>query len=152
MSEVKNNIVSFLEKNLDDQFFLVDVKVSPGNKVTVYIDSEDALSIEACTKYTRMLLNDENMGHIFESHALEVSSPGLDQPFIHPRQYKKNIGRNLKILLNDGVRKKGALLEANGKEIKIAEIVKKKKAKDEMIETVIPMENIKKAKVEVSFK
>ena len=44
---------------------------------------------------------------------LEVSSPGLDEPLKLHRQYLKNIGRKVEVLLKDGRKIEGKLLEVN---------------------------------------
>ena len=53
--------------------------------------------------------------------ALEVSSPGVDEPLKLYRQYKKNIGRTVEVLLNEETRKQGKLTEVNNDEITIEE-------------------------------
>jgi ribosome maturation factor RimP len=88
-----------------DQEFLVGVRVSghPGTrKVAIQIDSDAGLNINRCSQVSRQLSKMLDERDVLDgAYALEVSSPGLDQPLLLPRQYKKNIGRMVKIVTND---------------------------------------------------
>ena len=46
---------------------------------------------------SKILLKSVLNKYLPEDFQLEVSSPGIDSPLPHPFQYKKNIGRQLKI-------------------------------------------------------
>jgi len=84
---------------------------------------------------------------------LEVSSPGLEHPLKLNRQYKKNIGRQVKVTLQDDNQKTGELLSVDDTYILIGEIIKEKGSKKAEIQEVkIPFSDIKKTNVLVSFK
>lgn len=66
--------------------------------VEIYVDSDEGLNVDALAKVNReigFMLETED---VIEGHyTLNVSSPGIDRPLRLPRQYKKNIGRSLKV-------------------------------------------------------
>ncbi len=78
--------------------FVVDIVLS-GRKIEVYIDSDTGVDFQKCKKLSRFIESylDES-GLVSDNYILEVSSPGLDRPLVSPRQYKKNIGRLLKVV------------------------------------------------------
>ena len=51
--------------------------------------------------------------------ALEVSSPGVEEPLILNRQYVKNIGRTVEVILNDEAVFTGMMKEVTDKDILI---------------------------------
>jgi ribosome maturation factor RimP len=58
---------------------------------------------------------------------LNVSSSGLDQPYKLSRQYIKNIGREVSVLLKDNNKINGTLIAADNDSFSIKEITKAKK-------------------------
>ena len=82
--------------------------------------------------------------------SLEVSSPGLDEPLKLQRQYKKNIGRFVEILMNDSTKKEGKLLEATEDGILIEWEEGKGKKKTSKQETVL-FSDIKNTKIQIKF-
>jgi len=101
--------------------FLVDVKIAPGNKVTVLLDGDKGVTIDDCTALNKALYKFIEENQVFGSanFSLEVSSFGVEKPLKLLRQYKKNVGRNVEVVLNDGTKKEGTLTEVNEDEIKI---------------------------------
>lgn len=94
--------------------FLVEIRIKPTNNVKVFIDADEGIILSQLIEYNRKLYKLLEESGIFpaDDFSLEVSSPGLDEPLKKLRQYKKNIGRHLEILLHDGTKKEGKLLEA----------------------------------------
>jgi ribosome maturation factor RimP len=82
--------------------------------------------------------------------SLEVSSPGLDEPLKSFRQYKKNAGRPVEVLLNDGAKVEGKMLEVNEQEI-VVEETKGKNKKKEILLHHLPFESIKSTKIQIVF-
>lgn len=81
--------------------FVVEVEVrgSHGSRVVdIYVDSDEDLAIDRLAEISRevsFLLDVEDV--IPGRYSLNVSSPGLDRPLRLPRQYRKNIGRSLRV-------------------------------------------------------
>jgi ribosome maturation factor RimP len=84
--------------------------------------------------------------------ALEVTSPGADQPLSDPRQYARHIGRSLALKFNDGTEKTGVLTTATPEGVEIEEVIKVKTKKTTLPAAFYPFADIKEAKVVISFK
>jgi ribosome maturation factor RimP len=158
---VKEHLEVLLAPLLEDgDCFLIDIIIKPSKvsqKVTILVDSDEGITIQQCTSISRRLAKQLEELEVFtEAYTLEVSSPGLDQPLILPRQYKKNLGRNLKITLKNGEVLQGSLSEANEENIIIQLPAPKKKAKVAVDEASlvrqIDLNDISKALIEISFK
>lgn len=144
----------------DGDCFLVDIAIKPSKlsqKVTILVDSDEGITIQQCTSISRRLAKQLEELEVFtQAYTLEVSSPGLDQPLLLPRQYKKNVGRNLKITLKSGEILQGTLTDAGDSDITIQLPAPKKKPKTPVDEAslvrTIALDDISKALIEISFK
>ena len=136
----------------DPGYFLVDVRIKPTNNVKVYIDGDQGISIEKCVQYNRALYTKLEGSGLFPAgdFSLEVSSPGLDEPLKLLRQYRKNIGRQVELVLQDGSKKEGRLLEVSEDGI-IVEETRGKNKKKEVINHTFLFDNIKTTKIQVVF-
>jgi len=136
----------------DPQYFLVEVKVRPTNNVKVFLDGDKGISIEKCISYNRQLYKMLESSDLFppDDFSLEVSSPGLDEPLKLMRQYYKNIGRKVEVLLKDGVKTEGVLKEVTESGI-IIEETRGKNKKKEVIEHNLPFDQIKSTKIQIVF-
>jgi ribosome maturation factor RimP len=141
------------------EHFLVDLTVKPGNNIKLHIDGDTGISIEKLVQYNRSLYKQIEEGGLFPEgdFALEVSSPGLDEPLKLHRQYVKNKGRKVELILTDGSRKEGKLLDVNETELLLEEEKgrdasgKPTGKKKELVQQTIPFSNIKTTKVQVTF-
>ena len=81
------------------EVFLVSVRIKPTNNIKVFLDADNGLSIEKCTKINRAMYRviEEEGWYPDGNFSLEVSSPGVDEPLKLLRQYKKNIGRKVEV-------------------------------------------------------
>ena len=134
--------------------FVVDVVISsrrgPG-KVLVLIDGDQSVTIDDCAEVSRHVSKKlDEAGWLDSPYLLEVSTPGVDQPLRMIRQYRKHIGRNLKITHNSTT-VEGSLQEVTESSIVLKETSKKNK-KEETQPVEIPFAEIEKAFVLVSFK
>eukprot|EP00736_Rhodelphis_marinus_P005413 Rmarinus@m.27962 len=136
------------EKIEGTDMFLVSAQVLPSNRIRVYVDAVNGLDVKACVQISRHI--EGSLDREQEDFELEVSSPGLSEPFQHPLQYQKNVGRGIKVLTNDGNRAKGKLVKFENNAITIEPEAKKKKEQAEPI--TIPLSEIKEAKTVISFK
>jgi ribosome maturation factor RimP len=103
--------------------FPVEIKISPGNDIKVFLDADDGITIEKCTAINKAVYKYIEDAGLFPdgNFSLEVSSPGVDEPLKLHRQYKKNVGRKVEVLLNDGTKTEGVLSNVNDNEITIEE-------------------------------
>ena len=155
----KDQITELLQPYLeDDRIFIVEVKTGEGKirqTITILLDTDEGIKIEECASISRRLAHFiETNELITDAYNLEVSSPGIDQPLLLKRQYIKNIGRNLKLQLIEGSEKIGALENVTDEGIVFKEETKKSKGKKVVLleSLTIAFENIKQAKVQISFK
>ncbi len=133
-------------------YFLVEVKIKPTNNIRVYLDGDNGISIEKCVQVNRALYKQLEASGLFpaDDFSLEVSSPGLDEPLKLLRQYKKNIGRMVELVLHDGSKMEGRLLEV-GEDGIVVEETKGKNRKKEVINHAFLFDNIKTTKISVVF-
>jgi ribosome maturation factor RimP len=144
----------------DGNCFLIDIIIKPSKvsqKVTILVDSDQGITIQQCTSISRRLAKQLEELEVFaEAYTLEVSSPGLDQPLVLPRQYQKSVGRNLKVSLHTGEIVQGTLTEATDEQISLQLPEPKKKSNTPVEEGSllrrISLSEIAKALIEISFK
>ena len=119
IEKIEKFVKSLIEEKKD--LFLVDVKIAPGNKVTVLLDGDKGITIDDCTVINKALYKfiEENEVFGINNFSLEVSSFGVDRPLQLLRQFKKNIGRSVEVVMNDGSKAEGTLTDADENEIKI---------------------------------
>lgn len=156
MKELTEIVKELAERHLkDDSFFIVDV-ISKGvtgkTKILVLLDRDQGVNIDDCAELSRSLAADIELEDIIDvAYILEVSSPGLDHPLSSVRQFKKNVGRRLRLVLTSGAQLEGSLNDVNDSSIVIA-AEKKENKKKVVEETEILFADIEKANVLVSFK
>lgn len=64
-----------------------------------------------------------------DDYILEVSSPGLSRPLKLPRQFKKNIGREVTMTNSDKTKTVGILTQADDENFQITRSVTRKEGK-----------------------
>ncbi len=139
---------------VNPSLFLVDVVLSARqlSKITVVVDGDQGVSIDECTRISRELsarLDEMNLEA--EHYVLEVTTPGLDQPLRLNRQYRKNIGRGVKVHLKDKRIETGTLTEVGDQQIAIRQAWKEGKVMQEKLVS-LPFTEIEKTYVVISFK
>jgi ribosome maturation factor RimP len=85
--------------------FLVALKVSSSNKITVLADTKQGITIEECALLHRNI--EKGLDRDVEDFELQVSSPGLDMPFGVIEQYYKNEGKKVSVVDNEGLKYTG---------------------------------------------
>jgi ribosome maturation factor RimP len=132
--------------------YLVELKLLPG-RVEVFADRDPHITIEDCTRISRFLLKKlEDEFSFSEHYALEVSSPGMDQPFRVMRQYRKSVGRDVEILLISGAKKTGTLLYADDEKLILEEEIKMNNKQVEKRQSEIFLVQIKSTNLVFNFK
>jgi ribosome maturation factor RimP len=132
--------------------FLVEIRIKPTNNIKVFIDADEGINLAVLIQYNRKLykLIEESALYPDGDFSLEVSSPGLDEPLKINRQYKKNVGRFVDVLLNDASKKEGKLIEAAEDGIIIEYETGKGKKKELKQETIL-FTDIKNTKIQIKF-
>ena len=99
------------EKLRGSGHYLVDISVSQDNVILVEIDNDNGVSIDDCVALSRYI--DERLDREKEDFELEVGSSGITSPFKIARQYFKNIGNEVEMLLKSGIKLTGILKAAD---------------------------------------
>ena len=110
--DIKERAIQIIEEYLPEDHFIVEVKFGKGAipKLSIILDGDEGVSIETCALISRKVgyfLEQDNV--IETEYNLEVSSPGVDAPLTNIRQYYKNLGRDVKLTLEDGTSMIGIL-------------------------------------------
>jgi ribosome maturation factor RimP len=139
----------------DSENYLVDIDVKSGNVIVVEIDNDLAVSIDDCVALNRFI--ESRLDRDIEDYELEVGSSGVSQPFKHFRQYKKNTGKEVEVLLKNGKKQSGKLKDATENQFIITvekqvkpEGAKRKTTVDE--DLVVAYDEIKYTKNIIRFK
>ena len=152
----KNVVKKLVDEWLQDQeYFLVDIEISPDNRIVVEIDHADGVWIEDCVALSRYI--EERLSRDDEDYELEVGSAGLGQPFKVPQQYINFIGKEVEVLDADGIKVKGILKAVDGNDftVGVEEKVKvegKKRPVKQEVDHVYQMDKVKYTKYIISFK
>ena len=148
--QIEQRVNNLIEAEPD--IFLVEVRIKPTNNIKVFLDADNGISIDKLVQYNRKLYREIEEEQVFANNdfSLEVSSPGLDEPLKLNRQYKKNIGRYVEVIQEDGTMTEGKLISAEDDQVVIEE-EKGKGKKKEMIQHIIPFSNIKTTKIQIKF-
>ena len=153
---LKSTINQIVENYLiDTNYYLVDIKVTPDNRISVEIDSFDGVSLEFCAELNRHI--ESQFDREVEDFELEVSSAGLTEPFKVVKQYEKNIGNEVETLTKDGKKTIGVLTEVNENQfvlqVEKVEKLEGAKRKTTVIEDItFSYEDIKNTKYIIRFK
>lgn len=152
----KNVVKNLVEEWLTGrEYFLVDVVVSPDDKITVEIDHSDGVYINDCVELSKFI--EDRLDREQEDYELEVGSAGLGQPFKVEQQYHNFIGEPVEVLTADGKKVRGVLKSVEGREFTVAvsEKVKQEGKKRPVLMDVdhrYDMDNVKYTKYLISFK
>jgi ribosome maturation factor RimP len=93
----RDKISDLLEEGLKEKpsLFLVDLTITETFKVIITLDGDNGVNLQDCIDISRVI--DANLDREEQDYSLEVASAGVSSPLTMVRQYKKNIGRTLKV-------------------------------------------------------
>ncbi|MBM1105958.1 ribosome assembly cofactor RimP [Aurantibacter crassamenti] len=91
--EVKELLDGALKE--DESLFLIDFSISADNSIKIVLDGDAGVALKDCMRVSRAI--EHNLDREEVDFSLEVTSAGAASPLTLPRQYKKNIGRKVKI-------------------------------------------------------
>jgi len=131
------------EKISDTETFIVEIKILNGNKIQIYLDSKQGITIDDCVDISRYV--ESNLNRESEDFEMEVSSAGIGSPFKVEEQYKINLGKEVEVLINTGEKTKGVLKTYKDNTIEL-EIIKKIKTGDKKKKQTI--KEIQKIKID----
>lgn len=164
LAENNQNVEAFVLRLLEDKFsspdfadcFVVEVLYNPAKKkLDVFLDSDQGILLDQCSSINRYLQQHlDESGLLGEKYTLDVSSPGVGSPLKLLRQYHRNIGRTLEITLTNEQREKGKLIAADEHSVTLAQEIKEKQGKKNVvrkIENQIDLKEVVKAVVKIEF-
>ena len=123
----KKTVCQIVDEWLEGKdYFLVEVSISPDNKITVEIDHKEGVWIEDCVELSRYI--ESKLNRDDEDYELEVGSAGIGQPFKVLQQYLNHIGQEVEVLNKDGRKLTGLLKEADERHFTVTT---RKKVKEE---------------------
>lgn len=149
------------EKIQDSDLFIVEIKVSPSNQIVVLVDSFTGMGIDDCVGISKHI--EGSFDREVEDFELEVGSPGLDAPFVVPEQYQKALGKEVKVITQEGRKVEGVLAVADEEGI-VLKYEEKQRIEGRKKKITVPIERhlffngelkestIKTTKIVISFK
>lgn len=152
----KDTVRSIVEEWLDGkEYFLVDIEISPDDRIVVEIDHADGVWIEDCVELSRFI--EDHLSCDEEDYELEVGSAGLGQPFKVAQQYHCFVGKDVEVLDADGKKYKGVLKAVEGNDFTVTVQEKQKvegKKRPQLVETdyTFQMDKVKYTKYLINFK
>ena len=152
----KEEVSQLLEDALLERpsLFLIDLKVDESLKINIVLDGDNGVNLQDCIDISRAI--DANLDSEKYDFSIEVASAGVSSPLRLIRQYKKNIGRNLKVKTTSSEEIEALLTNADDNGItlewKAREPKKIGKGKETVEKSVnLPYSEIKEATVIVLF-
>jgi len=116
---MKEKVKELLDQALEENksLFLIDFSITEGNKIRVIIDGDNGVTVKDCIAVSRTI--EHNIDREETDFSLDVASAGVSEPLSIPRQYLKNIGRNLKVRTQNQDVFEGKLTKVDDKEIEL---------------------------------
>lgn len=151
-SVVKELVEEWLEGK---DYFLVDILVTPDDRIVVEIDHAEGVWIEDCVELSRFI--ESRLSREEEDYELEVGSAGIGQPFKVLQQYVNHVGKDVEVLTADGRKLRGVLASADEDGFGLTITVKKKfegEKRPRMVEETLTFRysEVKYTKYLISFK
>ena len=134
----------------ESEIFLVSVKVSAANKIFINVDKKSGITIDECAELHRQI--EQRFDRDEEDYELQVSSPGLDSPFVVIEQYLKNEGKRVEVVDNDGKKYTGLLKNVTSGGFELETEIKLKGKPKETVALSFNFEQIKYVKIVLTIK
>ena len=148
-------VQALLNVALEEQnAFLVDFQIAPGNIIQVLVDTQEGISLEGITAISRGI--EHHLDREEDDFELQVSSPGVGSPLKVKEQYRQNVGRDLKVYTLSDKKYKGELVSFEGEELCLewSERVPKEIGKGKITvkkDVKLNLADVKEARVQVRF-
>ena len=121
----KDSVTRIVGEWLEDKdYFLVDITVSPDDKIVVEIDHAEGVWIDDCVELSRYI--ESKLNREEEDYELEVGSAGIGQPFKVLKQYLIHVGKDVEVMTKDGKKWTGIVADANEENFTVTVEVKVK--------------------------
>lgn len=153
---MRERVAQLLETALTENqsLFLIDLNITEDNQIRVILDGDKGVTVEDCIAVSRQI--EHNLDREEYDFSLEVMSSGVSEPLTLPRQYKKNLGRTLKVKTKNEEKIEGELIAANEESCTLKWSAREPKpvGKGKITvekEATLPYEDIMEAKVMITF-
>ena len=153
---MREKVAHLLEKALEENksLFLIDLTITEDNQIRVIIDGDHGVTVDDCIAISRAI--EHNLDREEVDFSLEVMSAGVSEPLSLPRQFKKNIGRNIKVKTTNNEKIEGELIAANEENCTLTWTTREPKPVGKGKITVqkeanLPYKEIMEAKVMITF-
>lgn len=148
--EIENKVRELIRPLLEmEQVHLVDLEVrgkSGSRVVNIYADTDQGITLAEITRLTREINDLLDMHDVIPGfYRLNVSSPGVDRPLRALWEFRKNLGRELRVSFRENEQEKeltGKLLAAEAEYLLL-------QVNDE--ELRIPIASLIKARVQLKW-
>jgi len=131
----------------NNEAYFVDLIIEDGNKISLFVDVDNGINVQQLKMINRQV--EAAFDRDVEDFDLTVSSPGLERPFKVRRQFANNVGRWVKVKLNQGDKVIGQLINVSDENITISIPSEKKKEPD--TEKTFAFDEINETKIEIRF-
>ena len=148
---IEQTISKILEERSD--LFVINQHISDALDINLTIDGEDLINVTDCIEVSRKI--EFALDRDVYDFSIKVQSPGADEPLVDKRQYKKHIGRKLKLkTATENI--EGRLVEVDDNHIRLTWKSREKKPKGKGKMTVkydktFPFAEIKEASIKLMF-
>jgi len=133
---------------------LVDLEFSRGGPASifrVYVDRSAGVTVDQCADLSRKIGDLLDMEDLIPGrYRLEVSSPGLDRPLVSGADFKRKIGKRVKVFLKESLDGRTELigeirdLQEENVVLRLESTEPKRKAEEEK---VVPLKMVAKARI-----
>lgn len=137
----KESVLELIGTYLEQQaqhYELTDLRISGDNEIVVEVDSPEYVDVDFCAALSRFI--QEHLDRETEDYSLEVGSVGLTDPFKTRMQYDKHISDAVEVLLKDGRKLKGTLVDTGEEgfsvEVEVMVLEEGKKRKTKQLQTL----------------
>jgi ribosome maturation factor RimP len=141
-TKIEESVKEYIRRT---DLFLVAVKVSSSNKITVLADTRKGITIDECALLHRHI--EKGIDRDTEDFELQVSSPGLDTPFGVIEQYYKNEGKKVSVVDDEGLKHTGILKNVTKGGFELETVVKVKGKAKEVKDVSFNFDQIKSTKI-----
>ncbi|NLA49224.1 MAG: ribosome assembly cofactor RimP [Bacteroidales bacterium] len=141
----KNKIEQIINEYITERdMFLVSLKVSTANRITVLADTMKGITIDECAELHRFL--EKQLDRNIEDFELQVSSPGLDSPFRVIQQYYRNEGNMIELTDINGEKFAGKLKNVSDGGFELETVIKNRDKTSPVEELSFNYDQVKTAK------
>lgn len=138
------------EENLE----LVDLEFSgggPASVLRVYVDRSAGVTVDQCAHLSRKISDLLDMDDLISGrYRLEVSSPGLDRPLVSGADFKRKIGKKVRVFFKESVDGKtelvGKIKNLKGENV-VLQLGSIEPKQNEGEEKIIPLKMVAKAQI-----